>query len=80
MTDAASYMKLAYKALRGLYPKLKHVTCLAHGLSRVAEKVRSEFSNVNELIARVKLCFTKSHVRIRTFKETCPGIFTIIKS
>ena len=70
-------MKLAYKVLHGLYPKLMHVTCLAHGLSRVAEKVRVEFSNLNELIARVKLCFTLSHARIRQFKETCPGCVNI---
>jgi hypothetical protein len=37
VSDAASYMKKAYTdALRGVFPNLVHVTCIVHGLHRVA--------------------------------------------
>lgn len=36
-TDAAPYMCKAMRGLQVLFPKMVHVTCLAHGLHRVAE-------------------------------------------
>jgi hypothetical protein len=38
VSDAAPYMIKAAKALQLLYPKMIHVTCLAHALHRVAEE------------------------------------------
>ena len=38
VTDSASYMLKAAKALQVFYSNLIHVTCLAHGLHRIAEK------------------------------------------
>lgn len=59
MTDAAPYMISAANALKVLYPKMIHVTCAAHGLHRVADFVKNEFDDVNDLIANVKKIFTK---------------------
>lgn len=74
MTDAAAYMICAYKALQPLYPKMIHVTCLAHGLSRVAEQVRKEYPLVNSYIAAVKSVFVKAPGRIRRFKHDLPNL------
>ena len=58
LTDAASYMLKAAKALQVFYPNLIHVTCLAHGLHRIAEKICAQFPAVNDLIASgEKNCF-----------------------
>ena len=72
MTEAASYMNSAYEVLRSLYPKMVHLTCLAHGLHQVAEKVRTEFKMINNFISAVKRVFVKAPSRIRVFKEMCP--------
>ena len=40
VSDGAPYMIKAAKAIQMLYPKMIHVTCLAHALHRVAEEVR----------------------------------------
>jgi hypothetical protein len=39
VTDAAPYMKKAAKGLQMLYPKIIHITYLAHALHRFAEEV-----------------------------------------
>lgn len=59
VTDAAPYMVKAMKSLNVLYPKMIHVTCLAHGLHRVADFIRTKFSDVNDLISSVKKIFRK---------------------
>jgi Protein of unknown function (DUF 659) len=70
-TDAARYMCKAMCGLQVLYPKMIHVTCLAHGLHRVAEYIRTNFSNVNMLISSVKKVFLKAPSRRRFFlRET----------
>ena len=59
ITDAAPYMVCAMKALKVLYPKMVHVTCLAHGIHRVADFIRNQFKDVNDLISNVKRIFRK---------------------
>lgn len=54
-------MSKAMKSLKILYTKMIHITCLAHGLHRVAETVRREFDNVNSFISNVKSVFCKVH-------------------
>jgi hypothetical protein len=44
VSDAAPYMMKAAKAVQLLYPKMIHVTCIAHALHRVAEEVRGNYS------------------------------------
>jgi len=39
LSDTAPHMKKAGDTRKILYPKLTHVTCLAHGLHRIAEQV-----------------------------------------
>ncbi len=67
-------MKLVYQGLRAIYPKMLHVTCLAHGLHRVAEQVRIEYPFVNEWIVSVKRIFLKSPSRNRAFKDAAPQV------
>ena len=43
LSDAASYMMACTAALKVLYPRLFHVTCLAHMLHNCAKKVRGAF-------------------------------------
>lgn len=59
VTDAAPYMCSAMNSLKVLFPKMIHLTCLAHGLNRVAEFIRGENTNANNLIAKVKSVFSK---------------------
>jgi hypothetical protein len=73
VTDAAAYMKKAGKALVVTYPKMVHVTCLAHGLHNVCDEIRKTQSAANSLIAHVKSVFVKSPLRIATFREMLPN-------
>lgn len=59
LTDAAAYMLKAMESLQVLFPKMLHLTCLSHGLHRVAEFVRLEFPEVNQLISKTKAVFVK---------------------
>lgn len=59
VSDAAPYMVAAAKALNVLYPKMILVTCAAHGLHRVADFIKDQYDDVNELISNVKRIFTK---------------------
>lgn len=68
VTDAAPYMVKAAKGLQMLYTKMVHVTCLAHGLHRVAEHIRSQFCDLDRLVSRIKKVFLKSPSRVSTFK------------
>jgi len=70
VTDAAPYMLKAAKNLKVFYPNMKHLTCLAHGVHRVAEEIRKNFSDVNKFISAVTKVFRKSPKRISTYKET----------
>lgn len=74
ITDAAPYMKKAGKALQVLFPKMTHVTCLAHALHRVAEEIRRLFPQVDRLIANGKKIFLKSPARCQSFREKAPKL------
>ena len=60
VSDAAPYMVKAGKSLQVLYSKMVHITCLAHGLHRVAEQIRMNFSEINSLISNIKKSFLKA--------------------
>jgi hypothetical protein len=53
-SDAAAYMLEAATVLKVFYPNLIHFTCLAHGLQRAVEEVRTKFPQVNKLILTTK--------------------------
>lgn len=74
VTDAAPYMVKSGHALKVFYPKLIHITCMAHGLHRLSEAIRDEFSNVDLLISNTKKVFLKAPSRVGTFKEKCPNL------
>ncbi|XP_050521506.1 uncharacterized protein LOC126894485 [Daktulosphaira vitifoliae] len=65
-------MVKAGTALNVFYPKLIHVTCLAHAFHRVAETIRSEFPEVDFLISTIKKLFLKAPSRVHIFKENYP--------
>lgn len=51
-----------------------HVTCLAHALHRVAEEIRNQFPEVDELISCVKKVFLKAPSRVVHFKSVAPEV------
>lgn len=69
VSDAAPYMIRAGKNLKAFYRNMIHVTCLAHGLHRLCEKVRECFDDVNKLINWARKIFLKSLARISLYKE-----------
>jgi len=72
LTDAARYMTAAGRALKQLYPRLFHITCVAHALHYAAERIRANFEDVDMLIAAVKASVVKNKDR--------RGKFSAIKS
>ncbi|KAL4142915.1 hypothetical protein QTP88_005305 [Uroleucon formosanum] len=74
LSDAAPYMKKAGDTIKVLYPKIIYVTCLAHGLHRVAEEVRVNYPKVDKLVSSVKQIFLKAPSRTVLFKTVNPGI------
>ena len=60
LSDAAKYVIAAGITLKSLYPKLFHVTCVAHLLHSCAIKIESHFENVDQLIANVKAVTIKN--------------------
>ena len=60
--------------VKSLYPKMIHVTCLAHGLHRVAEFVRTSYPEVNRLIATGKSLFVKAPHRVERFQAMYPKL------
>lgn len=69
ISDAAPYMIRAGKNLKVFYRHMIHVTCLAHGLHRVCEKVRECFEDVNKLISCARKIFLKSPARVTLYSE-----------
>jgi len=58
LVDAAPYKKKAGDTIKVLYPKMIHyVTCLAHGLHRIAELVRVHYPRADKLVSSVNQVF-----------------------
>lgn len=74
LSDAAPYMVKTAEVLKVFYPNIIHVTCVAHMLNRVAEKVRDIHPKVNKLINNVKKSFLKAPSRVQVYKELLPGV------
>lgn len=75
VTDAVpSNMVKSGEALKVFYPKLIHVTCMAHWLHRVVEAIREKYQNVDWLISNTKKIFLKAPSRVNTFKEMYPNL------
>ena len=52
LSDTAKYMVAVGIILKSLYPKLFHVTCVAHLLHNFAMKIKSHFEDMDQLIAK----------------------------
>jgi len=72
VSDAASHMVKAGSIIRVLYPKMIHITYLAHALHRVTEQIRRDFPLVDKIISSVKKVFLKSPARIQIFNDEAP--------
>ncbi|KAL4132498.1 hypothetical protein QTP88_009637 [Uroleucon formosanum] len=71
-TEGPPYMVKAAKSIQAFYSKMVHITCLAHGLHRVCEKIRAEFPKVDELILNMKKVFLKAPARVELFRREAP--------
>lgn len=71
ISDQAAYMLKSGRGLKQLFPNLKHVTCLIHGLNRVCEFIKDNYDDVNKLIASMKATLVKSNHRRQIFREIC---------
>lgn len=74
LSDAAPYMIKSGKSIKSFYPKVVHITCVAHGLHRVAEEIRNQFPQVDELISNVKKVFLKAPSRTILFRNMAPNL------
>ena len=74
LTDEAPYMKKAGKHLKSLFPKVIHITRLAHLINRISSFIRNEHKTADKFIAETKKTFTKSRSRIEVFKSIAPDI------
>jgi hypothetical protein len=74
VTDTALYMLKAAKGLKMLYPRMVHLTCLAHGFHRVAEEIRGNYPDVDSLISNIKKIFLEVPLRVETFKQEAPSL------
>ncbi|PSN41310.1 hypothetical protein C0J52_20237 [Blattella germanica] len=73
VTDAGSYMVKSGQTLKGIFPNLIHITCLAHTLHCIAETIRNSFQLVDRFVACTKKIFVKSPSRIKLFRLTAPN-------
>lgn len=69
LSNTASYMVKAMINIKAFYLNIKYVTCLAHSLHRVAEKVRKHFPKIDSLISNVKKIFIKCPPRVLKLKK-----------
>ena len=69
ISDAAPYMIRCGLTLKSLYPKLRHLTCLAHLIHNCSERVRGTFGAIDNLIATVKSATVKNRSRLNMFEK-----------
>lgn len=74
ITDAAPYMTKAARDLTILYTKMVHVTCIAHGLHRLADNIRERFPEADTLVNNVNKNFLKAPYRVQLLKEMYPEL------
>jgi hypothetical protein len=62
-------MVKAARGLQVLYPRMVHMTCLAHSVHRAAGEIREIYPDVDMLISEVKKMFVKALLRVQKFKQ-----------
>ena len=74
LTDAARYMTAAGHVVKQTYPRLFHITYVAHGLHNAAERIRANYEDVDKPIAAVKASVMKNKDRrVKFSKSTVPA-------
>lgn len=68
---ASDAMVKAAKGLQIMYSKMIHITCLAHGMHRIDEEIRSIFPSVDRLICNIKKLFLKRQAVYKYSKKFC---------
>jgi len=66
-------MTNAAQNLKPFYSNLIHVTCVAHGIHQIAEKIIDIFRDISDLINNGKKVFSKAPYRIQLYKEILPN-------
>jgi hypothetical protein len=74
LSDASLYMTKVGQHLKTYYKNITHVTCLAHGLNRVAEDIKGQFPKVTHLINNVNKVFLKSPLSVQLYMEQLPNV------
>ena len=67
LTDAARYMTTAGRFVKQTYPRLFHITCVAHSLHTAAKQIRTNYEDIDKLIASVKASVAKAKDRRAKF-------------
>ncbi|KAG0439128.1 hypothetical protein DMUE_2647 [Dictyocoela muelleri] len=70
ISDAALYAVKAVKILKSVFTELKHVTCLAHMLHRLCEKIREISPISNFISSEIKRVLIKNRENQSLFSET----------
>ncbi|VVC44266.1 Hypothetical protein CINCED_3A008855 [Cinara cedri] len=68
LSDAPPYVKKVCTTIKALYSKMTHVICIARGLRRLTENIRSHIPRVDELVAKGQQVFLKTPSRVLLFK------------
>lgn len=68
-TDQAPYLIKCFRELKGIFPNLRHVSCLIHALHRVCEEIRGHHDVTNLFVSNMKNLFKNSPSRQQKFKE-----------
>ena len=74
VTDAAPYMGCAGQTLCGTYPKLTHITCVAHGLHNVCDYLVEPIRTSTDSSVVVKK-YLKSALRESIVTKICTQLF-----
>ena len=69
LSDAAPYMTAAGGNLKLMYSNLFHVTCVSHLFHNCCMKIRSNCTEVDDLIASIKALVCKNKSRLSAFSE-----------
>jgi len=73
LSDGAPYMVKTTNNLKLFYSNLIYVTCAAHGIYRIAEKITNIFHEINDLINNGENIFLKAPYRIQLYHEMLPN-------
>lgn len=75
VTDQAAYMMKCFKDLKTVLPNMHHVSCLAHSIHRVCEKVREDHKLVDDFLGKMRVVFSRSNDRSQFWKDVTGNVF-----